>query len=458
MSHEQDRKAAGKGGRPWQGGRRLLGCAAILCWILLWHFLAAAVDNKILLASPAETVKALWELAGRGSFYLAVGRSLLRIGAGFLAGLCAALPLAACSGRFPLAEQALSPAVGLMKSVPMASFAVLLLIWRGSSFLAAAVCFLVVMPHVYVNILEGLKCMDRRLAEMARVFRMPFRNRFFYICRPALKPYLCGSLKVCVGMCWKAGVAAEVIGVPDYSIGERMYLSKLYLDTSGIFAWTAVVVALGALSEKLVLRLADAFFAWTPACVAAPPRRGPLRGEALSLSDVTKAYGKKAVLDRVSAVYEPGGIYYLTTPSGSGKTTRLHVLAGLLGPDGGTVRTPGPCSMVFQEDRLCEDYSAVKNVEMVTGSPREAAGALGKLLEEDALYKPCRLLSGGMRRRVALVRAMEADSEYVLLDEPFAGMDAITRRRAEEYIRERQRGRILVIATHQKGEKSLGAD
>jgi NitT/TauT family transport system ATP-binding protein len=106
------------------------------------------------------------------------------------------------------------------------------------------------------------------------------------------------------------------------------------------------------------------------------------------------------------------------------------------------------CSMVFQEDRLCEDYSAVKNVEMVTGDRNKAIKALEQLLEPEALEKTCSQLSGGMKRRVALVRAMEAESRVVLLDEPFTGMDAVTRERAEKYIRQKQEGRILIIATH----------
>ncbi len=106
--------------------------------------------------------------------------------------------------------------------------------------------------------------------------------------------------------------------------------------------------------------------------------------------------------------------------------------------------------MVFQEDRLCEEYSAVRNVELVTGDRNSAREALAGLLEEDALEKPCGLLSGGMKRRVALVRAMEADSAYVFLDEPFTGMDQGTRRLAEAYVAARQKGRILIIAAHDK--------
>ncbi|MDE7114626.1 MAG: ATP-binding cassette domain-containing protein, partial [Acetatifactor sp.] len=135
-------------------------------------------------------------------------------------------------------------------------------------------------------------------------------------------------------------------------------------------------------------------------------------------------------------------------PSGSGKTTLLHILAGILKPDGGRISKPDTVSVMFQEDRLCEDYSAVKNVELVCGDRSRAAEALAKLLEPEALEKPCGQLSGGMKRRVALVRAMEADSAFVLLDEPFTGMDEQPRSRAMEYIRRRQNGRTLIIATH----------
>ena len=105
-------------------------------------------------------------------------------------------------------------------------------------------------------------------------------------------------------------------------------------------------------------------------------------------------------------------------------------------------------SAVFQEDRLCEEYSALRNVEMVTGNRQRAKEALAELLPDDAISKPCCELSGGMKRRVALVRAMESSSDCVILDEPFTGMDEETRERAESYIRKRQQDRILLIATH----------
>ena len=222
-------------------------CGILLFWVFLWYGLCLGVDNRILLASPLETARALAVLLGEGSFYATVGVSLLRIGAGFLLGLAAGLCLAACSRRFPLAEELLSPAVGLAKAVPVASFVVLMLVWWGSSFLAVGICFLVVAPHIYISTLEGLKSTDKKLLEMAEVFRLARRDRFFYIYRPGLKPFWRGSMKVTLGMCWKSGVAAEVMGIPDHSIGEQLYLSKVYLDTGGIFAWTVVIILLSFL-------------------------------------------------------------------------------------------------------------------------------------------------------------------------------------------------------------------
>lgn len=407
--------------------------------------LALAVDNRILAVTPLETASRLLQLPGEKDFWLSVSRSLLRIGAGFWAGFGAALLLAALSRRLPLLEELLFPVMKLIMAVPVASFAVLLLIWWGSSFLAVAVCFLVVLPVIYTNALEGLKATDKRLLEMAEVFRLPFRNRFFYIYCPALKPFLYGSMKVALGMCWKSGVAAEVIGTPDFSLGERIYMSKIYLDTAGVFAWSAIVIFMSVPFEKLVLKLTDLFFAWQPVCRRPEPERG---GGDIIVEDLGKSFGEQKVISGLDTVYRAGQIYYLRSPSGSGKTTLLHILAGILKPDRGRVSKTGTVSILFQEDRLCEEYGAIKNVELVCGDRDRAAEALAELLEPEALEKPCGQLSGGMKRRVALVRAMEADSAYVLLDEPFTGLDTETRSRVEEYIRRHRSERTLIVATH----------
>ena len=355
-----------------QGGKRLL---IILFWLFLWHLLALWVGNKIMLATPLEALGALLKMLPEKEFWQAVLGSLLRITAGFLWGAAAGAAFAVAGSRFRPLEELLSPVMGLCKAVPVASFVVLFLIWWGSSFLAVAVCFLMVFPNIYLNMLAGLKSADRRLLEMAEVFRLPFLKRFFYIYRPALKPFLLSGLKISLGMSWKSGVAAEVIGMPDCSIGERLYLAKVYLETDRVFAWTAAVILLSFGFERLVLGLAGRFFAWKPGFAAAQtPDRGDGAGEKAKpvvCSKVDKAYGKEPVIRGLSRVYEPGKIYCLTSPSGSGKTTLFRLLCGLEQPDSGEISGPERFCVLFQEDRLCEDYSALENVELVTGGGEE---------------------------------------------------------------------------------------
>lgn len=440
--------AKGQKGSKW--GRRLM---ILTCWLIIWQLVSLTVNHPILMAGPVEVVLALGQQVTKGSFWLTLLYSLARIVAGFGSGLLLGLLLACVSAGFPVWEDILSPPMTLMKAVPVASIVVLLLIWWGSGRLSVAVSFFVVLPQIYISTLEGLKNTDRQLLQMAQVFRMPFFNRLFYIYRPALKPFLDGAFKISLGMCWKSGVAAEVIGTPMYSIGERLYMSKISLETADVFAWTAVVILLSFLFEKTVLWLWRKFLNWEPAC-----RRGEKAVSppfpAMELCLVDKSYGKIPVLCCLTERYEPGGIYFLTQPSGAGKTTLLKLLAGLEEPDRGKVKL---CrvGMVFQEDRLCLNYSAVRNVEMVAGSGSPAAAELGRLLPKEALYKPCSQLSGGMKRRVAIVRAVMSESEALLLDEPFAALDSVTREEAVRYILDNRRGRTLLIATHQSEDIDL---
>ena len=452
----------------------------LLFWLAVWEAVALIAGNAVLVASPVETFREFLRLLGESSFYFSLGKSILRIGGGFAAGLFCAAFLAFLAYRIPFVESLFTPLMRFLLAVPVASFAVLLLIWWGASFLSAAVSFLVVLPQFYVSFTEGMKSLDKKMLQMAEVYRLPGFSRFFYVYRPALKPFLYSSMKISLGMCWKSGVAAEVIGLPDFSIGEGLYFSKITLNTAGVFAWTGVIILLSILFEKLVLNGTERFLNWEPEVkkpgntssgrrVGKAEREqepgseratgkeresgetkatGKAGTEEIRVRGLCKAYGETRVFQNFSAVYEKGRIYYLRQPSGSGKTTLLSILAGIEKADGGSVRVPERVSMLFQEDRLCEEYDAVKNVELVCGNRKQASEALLKLLEPESLEKPCSSLSGGMKRRVALVRAMEAEADFVLLDEPFVGMDRENRRMAEQYIQERQQGRTILIATH----------
>ncbi len=420
---------------------------AVVFWILIWQILAVVIHNDILLVDPITACKHLLFSTTELAFWTTVGMSFLRITAGFILGLIVAICLAGLSYRFSFVETLFHPLIAFLKAIPMVSFVVLLLIWWGADNLSVIISFFVVLPNLYVSILSGLKNTSKSLLEMARVFRMPLWNRFFYVYRPALRSFLYSGLTISLGMCWKSGVAAEVIGTPAFSIGEKLYLSKVHLDTAGIFSWTIVILILSKVFERLWFLLMDCFFKWEPACFMTKARE-PIVENGLECKHVDLSYGDKIVLEDFNASYDRERIYYLTWPSGAGKTTLIRLLCGLEKPNKGSIVRRGLVSCQFQEDRLCEDYSAVRNVEMILGNREKSVNSLLKLLAREDIDKPVKQLSGGMKRRVSLVRAVEADSDYLFLDEPYTGMDLETREAAKKYIQDNKRDRILIIAAH----------
>ena len=227
--------------------------AILLFWLILWQMLSNWIHKPIYLVGPVETAQALLRLAGSSSFWTAVWGSLARIGAGF--GLAAAAGLLCGSlGHFvPFVRELLSPMVSLMKTVPVASFVILALIWAGAEQLALVISFVVVFPMIYLNTIAGLEATDPQLLEMAQVFHISRWDRLWQIYRPALTPYLLSACQVALGMSWKSGIAAEVIGTPEFSIGENLYMAKVFFSTDELFAWTAVVILLSFLFEKGIL-------------------------------------------------------------------------------------------------------------------------------------------------------------------------------------------------------------
>lgn len=420
----------------------------ILGWLVVWAIASRIIQNKILLAGPVETLRVLFGMVTERSFWAACTGTILRIAIGYLAGMLLGILLAALSAKRAWVEEILAPVITLMKAVPVASVVVIFLIWWGSGNLAVAISFFMALPNFYLNTLEGIRSTDKELLEMAKVFAMPARNRFFYIYRPALRPFWDSAIKLSVGMSWKAGVAAEVIGLPERAIGEQLYMSKIYLETDKVFAWTLVIILLSQLFEKLCLKLWAAFRAWEPGCKVVSyetkKKMAPLH-----LQDIAVSYGERKVLEDFSATYEPDNLYVLNSPSGSGKTTLLRVIAGLTEIDGGSMELAGQkVAMLFQEDRLCEEYSALKNVELVAVSRSGAKEHLLQLLEEEDIQKPCKELSGGMKRRVALARAFAAGADILLLDEPYNGLDEENRMRVVRYIEANRQNRIVIMASH----------
>ena len=219
------------------------------------------IGESLFIVTPIAVVKRLFSLFTEADFFTSIGYSFLRIVAGFLIGLVAGSLMAAIAGKFHLAEIMFRPFISTIKSVPVASFIILCLIWLSMGTLSSFISFLMVLPIIYSNVLQGIKSTDKKLLEMAEVFRVGLFRRIVFIYMPQLKPYLISACSVAMGLAWKSGIAAEVIGVSNGSIGEKLYEAKIYYTTADLFAWTVVIVVLSIGFEKLFLYVIKKFYA-----------------------------------------------------------------------------------------------------------------------------------------------------------------------------------------------------
>ena len=228
---------------------------AVAFWLLVWHIISVIVGSDIILVSPVRVVKTLFSVIADPAFLSTVGYSFVRIVGGFFAAMLLGVLLGWISSRIWIIETLLRPITVVIKATPVASFIILVLLWFSSRNLSVIISMLMVFPVIYLNTLEGIKSTDQKLIEMAKVFRMPLARRILYIYLPSVIPFFISACSVSLGLCWKSGIAAEVIGIPDGSIGELLYSAKIYLQSSELLAWTVIIVVISVLFEKLFMAL-----------------------------------------------------------------------------------------------------------------------------------------------------------------------------------------------------------
>ena len=233
--------------------KRLITAGCVLFWLVVWQLGAMALDREIFLVTPVAAAKRLLELIPEADFWKSIGFSAARILLGFVSGMVCGTLFAVPAGKFPFVKRLLSPLMTALKSIPVASFTILALIWLSSKNLSVLVAFLICMPIYYSNMLEGIESLDPKLTEMAKIFGIPAHKRFAGVYLSQLLPYFRSASALAVGLCWKSGAAAEVIGIPDGSIGEKLYMAKIYLETADLFAWTFVIIVVSWACEKLFL-------------------------------------------------------------------------------------------------------------------------------------------------------------------------------------------------------------
>lgn len=235
----------------------LRGVAVAIFWLAVWAGGCYLANRTLLipLPYPWDVAKVLWQLVGEIPFWTAVGMSLLRVVAGFAVALVAGVALAMLTTRFAVVHTLLSPILSVIKATPVASFILLAFLWIRAENMPTFIAFLMVIPLVWENVRQGVLHTDKKLLEMAKVFRLSYRQRLWHIRFPAVKPYLQAAMTTGFGFAWKAGVAAEILCWTGDSIGYHIAAEQQSFETAHVFAWTAVMVVLSVVLERLMRRL-----------------------------------------------------------------------------------------------------------------------------------------------------------------------------------------------------------
>ena len=225
-------------------------------WLGVWQLAAFLVDLRtdghgaLLLPAPVVVAGRLQVLAVQPAFWQAAAVTLGRIFAGFAAGAAAGAVTAAATSALKGADWVLTPAVKVIRAIPVASFIVLVLLWAPTtSSVPAIVSALMVLPVVWGNVGRGIGETDPLLLEAARAYRFGRGKTLRLVYLPSVLPYFASGCATGLGLAWKAGVAAEVLCQPKLAIGTQLYRAKITLETPDLFAWTAVVIVLSFLLE-----------------------------------------------------------------------------------------------------------------------------------------------------------------------------------------------------------------
>lgn len=426
------------------------GGAVAAFWLAVWVFAAALVAQPLILPGPGAVVVALLRLVcDADTWAILVGSGARILGGLALAVACGGV-LAGVSVRSRTFARLVAPALSFVKATPVACVVVLLLIWLGSARVSIAAVFLMALPGVYFSLVEGLVQVDKPLEQMFRLHGVRgWRLLFAHVWREVL-PFVLSCAHAVIGMSWKAGVAAELIGMATGTVGERIYQAKLLIETADLLAWTVLVVMASWACERVLVWLlrASGPAAWRAAVLShgrgLHGRAGGSTGGGVA-AELALAVGDRApwapALDGLVLRVPAGGRTCVMGASGVGKSTLLALAAGEC----------APCSMVFQDVRLVEDVSALDNVLVCVDARVDAssAAALLRLLVPGVdVHARVAELSGGQRRRVEIARALLCPGDAVILDEPFTGLDTAARDACAEVVLDLLDGRMLLLATH----------
>ena len=229
-------------------------------WLAIWEIIYLIVGRELIVPSPLHVFERIISLGGTGAFWMNIGSSILRIVIGYMCALLIGTAVGIVTALSKLLDSFLSPVARIIRATPVASFIILMFVFIPKNNIPAFTAFLIVLPIVWANVHQGIRECDKKLLEMAKVFRLKKTKILTRIYIPCVIPYFMAAAQTGMGMAWKAGIAAEILTSPVFGIGTALYNSKIYLETTDLFAWTAVIVIISVVLEKLFVKLVNKLY------------------------------------------------------------------------------------------------------------------------------------------------------------------------------------------------------
>ncbi|MDU5534951.1 ABC transporter permease [Anaerococcus octavius] len=229
-----------------------------IIWLIIWQIMASFIKEEILLPSPLIVFKKFIYLLGQVDFYKAIFLSTIKIIAGFLISIAIGVIFAYLAYKYKLFYDFISPLIRIFRSIPLASLVIFLLFWANKDYLSIYISFIMAMPLIFQNVYDGLSDIDKNILQMADIYKVSEIKKIKYIYKVKVKAFLYSSIISISGLVFKAGIAAEVIGLPKNSIGNNLYNAKVYLDMPNLFAWTLAILLISSFFEITLKKLLGA--------------------------------------------------------------------------------------------------------------------------------------------------------------------------------------------------------
>lgn len=241
---------------------KILGLWPLLVLAFIWKLFSLKIGMDIILPSPEKVFMNLVEIIKDELFLKTIFASLSRGIKGFSISFVIALLIAVLAGISKNVRDFMQPIIIILRATPLLAVILLALIWFPKEVVAIFVCFHVVFPIIYTNVLEGMKNIDEQLLEMADLFQISLKRKILEIYLPGIMPYMIAGISTALGMTWKAVISAEVLSQPMFGIGTNIEVAKSYLETPMVFAWTSIAIFMSFFSESILRNLQNKLIKW----------------------------------------------------------------------------------------------------------------------------------------------------------------------------------------------------